>query len=236
MVQLTVLNSYYSVPNILRGHFLTKPTPPVLSILETTRDQVQLATDLSFAKQYAVFFCSFILLAYIVAWIRQDTRSELDILRSEICAKVPASPACKHPEVLTLIDTVATKHNVPTRLITGIYFAESTLWINFNKPPCSQYHNWAWLKWRKFHDNSVEYYSTNRKRPDANGCWLYRFDSFEWATLMSLTLSKWYHTCFRDNKLPENQTKCISWAYVWAPDKAEQSWINRVSVFYPNSK
>jgi hypothetical protein len=127
MVQLTVLNSYYSVPNILRGHFLTKPTPPVLSLMETTRDQVQLATDLSFAKQYAVFFCSFILLAYIVAWIRQDTRSELDILRSEICAKVPASPACKHPEVLTLIDTVATKHNVPTRLITGIYFAESTL-------------------------------------------------------------------------------------------------------------
>lgn len=62
------------MPNILRGHFTNKPYPvDTRSIQERTRDQVQLVSDLSFAKQYAVFFCSFILLAYIVAWIRQDT-------------------------------------------------------------------------------------------------------------------------------------------------------------------
>lgn len=221
---------------MLKLHLLPKPPAPVLSVQEQTRDKIQLATDINFAKSYAVFFCSFILLIYLVAWIKQDTRSELTKLRAEICDKVPSSPACKHPEVLELIDTVATKHNVPTRLITGIYFAESTLWINFNKEPCSQYHNWAWLKWRKFKDGRpTEYYQANRRKPDSNGCWLYKFESFEQATeSLALTLSRWYHTCFRDNKLPENQTKCISYAYVWAPDVPEQSWINRVSLFYPN--
>lgn len=78
-----------------------------------------MTTDISFAKSYAVFFASFILLTYLVAYIKQDTRSELDILasdvnlsqlKSEICSAVPASALCKNPTVLPLVDSIATKH------------------------------------------------------------------------------------------------------------------------------
>lgn len=223
-----------SMPNVLRGQFLTKPYPSdTRSIQERTRDQVQMTTDISFAKSYAVFFASFILLTYLVAYIKQDTRSELDILKSEICSAVPASALCKNPTVLPLVDSIATKHGVPTRLIVWIYNAESTLWTHFNKPACAGYRNWAGLKWRKFHDNSVQYYQENRRKPDSNWCWLYKFDSFEQATeSLALTLSRGYSSCLKDKWTASEQTKCISYAYVWDPNKAEQSWISRVSRFY----
>ncbi len=217
---------------MLKLHLLPKPPAPIRSIQERTQEQVALHTDIEFMKAYATFFVIFISLAYLFNAMRiqlqEDTVSDIMKLKQEICDTVPASALCINPRPLYVMDEIAQAHQVPVRLLVGIYFAESTLGTRFNRPQCSSYRNWSWLKWRKFPNWSVQYYSTDRSKPDSNWCWLYKFDSFEEATTaLALTISLGYRTC-------NNDTTCISYAYVGKPNVAEASWIRNVSRFYPN--
>lgn len=223
------------MPNILKLEFLSNKPADLRTLQERTADRVAFHTDINFAKSYAVFFLSFVLLSYLVAALKTDTRSELDILKQEICDTVPESPLCIHPDPLIKLDAIATQHGISPRLLTGIYFAESRLWTHFSKPACASYHNWWWMKWKKSDQSPAVFYQADRSKPDANGCWLYEFESFEEATTsLAKTLSLWFKWCFQ-HILEEEQTKCISYAYVGNPSVAEQSWINRVSQFYPTT-
>lgn len=69
-------------------------------------------------------------------------------------------------------------------------------------------------------------YAANRKKPDKNGCWLYRFTSVEQATESLVnTLAIGYKGC-------DHKVSCIAYAFVGDPNVAEPSWINRVGKFY----
>jgi len=101
---------------------------------ERIREREGVARDIAFAKVYALFFfCFFILVALgskIIEWSNRDT---LPKLHAEICAHSSASPLCKDFELLERVSSIAQKKDVPTRLIIGIWNAESTLGTHFNK-------------------------------------------------------------------------------------------------------
>lgn len=112
---------------------------------------------------------------------------------------------------------------VPFWIALWIMNAESTLGKNYAKWCNSTYNNWWGIKWKKLDDG------TNVKDqpiPDANGCWMYRFDSMDdYFQSKANTLWIGYKACFsRDNPI-----RCISFAYVWDPNIAETSWINNVA-------
>lgn len=68
--------------------------------------------------------------------------TDIDTLHSEICHKVPESPLCDDIELLRRIDSIGREKGVPTRLLVGISFAESTIGTHFNKSACKSYNNW----------------------------------------------------------------------------------------------
>jgi len=146
-------------------------------------------------------------------------------LHAKICQKTSKSPLCEDIEILRRIDSIAREKGVPTGLIIGIMFAESTLGINFNKEVCAHYNNPYGIKGRKYDTGKVEWYTKTKWRPDENGCWLYKFDSIDEATYsLANTISIGYKSC-------NNSVRCLSYSYVWHPDVAEESWIKRVSQF-----
>ena len=229
----------HTMCDIRKLHFLPKPISPVTSLQESTRERALTAANISFAKTYATLLASFVLLSYIVAWTTQAKVSDIleptPSLHEEICDRVPDSPLCSEPKLFDSLESIASEHWVPARLLAGIYFAESRLWTHFSSEPCSSYNNWWGMKWKKTSAAPAVFYQENRRKPDPQGCWLYRFNSFEEATeSLAKTLSLAYTSCLSPQLPNENQTKCISYAYVGSPQVAEQSWINRVSLFYPN--
>lgn len=198
---------------------------PVMTRAERLQDQAQLQKDIWFAKVYWLFLLSMFLLATIAATFREDPDS-IETIHAEICDHNQKSPLCADLSLLKRVDTIASKKKVPTRLVIGIWNAESTLGTNFNKWACASYNNWAWLKGRKFDDGRVEMYAVNRRKPDKNGCWLYRFDSVEQATESLVnTIAIGYKGC-------AHKTECIAYDFVGNPNVAERSWIQRVEKFY----
>lgn len=148
------------------------------------------------------------------------------ILHDEICASVPSSPLCKDRELLNRVESIAEDKGVPVRLIIGIMFAESTLATNYNKPECKWHNNPYGIKWRKYDDGKVVWYTKTKGRPDEHGCWLYRFSSIEEATYsLANTISIGYAGC-------NNSVICLSYKYVWNPEVSEKSWVDRVAKFY----
>lgn len=149
-------------------------------------------------------------------------------LHAKICQKTSKSPLCEDIEILRRIDSIAREKWVPTGLIIGIMFAESTLSTNYNKPACKSYNNPYGIKGRKYDNGKVEWYTKTIGRADENGCWLYKFDSIDEATYsLANTISIWYKGC-------NNSVRCLAFSYVWHPDVAEESWIKRVSQFLQN--
>lgn len=151
--------------------------------------------------------------------------NNIETLHAKICQTTSKSPLCEDIEILRRIDTIGREKWVPAWLLVGIMFAESTLATNYNKPACKSYNNPYWIKGRKYDNGKVEWYTKTKGRADSNGCWLYKFDSIDEATYsLANTISLGYGKC-------KNDVRCISFAYVWHPEVAEQSWINRVSQF-----
>jgi uncharacterized FlgJ-related protein len=129
-----------------------------------------------------------------------------------------------------MVDRVASEKWVPTRLVVGIANAESSIWLNFNKWACSGYNNWFGLKGRKYDDGKVVMYALNRKKPDSNGCYLYKFSTLEeWVRSLVNTISMWYKGC-------KNDVKCISYDYCGDPAVSEKSWVSNVERFYKPEK
>lgn len=206
-------------------HFTKYPDIQPMTRKERIENRKALAHDLNFMKIYA--FTLFLFFFSLAIGSKMFWSDDLEILHDEICASSAKSPLCSDYKLLERIDIIAKKKNVPTRLIVGIWNAESSVGTNFNKNECSKYNNWAWLKWKMDNNGNVTMYAVNRKKPDANWCYLYRFDSVEKMTeSLSNTLSIGYKWCNMD-------VRCISRAYVWDPEKEEQSWINNVWKYYP---
>lgn len=95
-------------------HFLPKPELPKMTPREIRIERLNFERDIGFMKVYALFLFSFISLAYIVQWITHDPLGDL---HTEICAHVQNSPLCKSFDTLAMVDEVARKKNVPTRLV-----------------------------------------------------------------------------------------------------------------------
>lgn len=197
------------------------------------QSRLQIQRDYRKAKFFILYAIGMLALLTVCAiWeatkaeAQEPTIPDIVLLHEEICDKVPISPLCTNTDLLEEIDSIASKKNVPTRLLVGIMYAESSLATNYNKPICKIRNNPYWIKWRKFDDWHVEWFTKNRKA-DKDGCWLYHFKSIEEATESLInTLSIWYKLC-------ENKTTCIAYNYVGRPDIAESSWISRVAKFYP---
>lgn len=77
-------------------------------------ERLNFERDIGFMKVYALFLATFISLAYIVQWIAYDPIGDL---HTEICAHSSNSPLCKDFALLERVDTIASKKNVPTRLV-----------------------------------------------------------------------------------------------------------------------
>ena len=207
---------------------LKKEYPPYVPTPEEIKsDQEDWKMQKTFFVGYIAFFAILMLIIWIVGLARADEQKDSpERILSEICAHKPNSPLCIHPFVLEKVQKIADKKNVPIRLILWIWNAESSLWTNFSNWTCAKYHNWAGLKGKKFDDGSVEYYQANRKKPDENGCWLYRFWSFEEGTeALVNTIALGYEAC-------DHKVTCIAYAFVGNPDVAEESWIRNVEKFY----
>lgn len=203
-------------------HFITKPEAPIMTRKERIENQKLYERWTRELKQY---FCAFMLIPLFILFFREDPDS-VKTLHQEICQIQPKSPLCTDIRSLEILNTIATRKWVPTRLMLWIYNAESSLWINFNKKECYAYYNWAGLKGKMDDSGKVTMYATNRKKPDKNGCWLYRFSSWEEAVnSLANTLSIGYRAC-------KMKTRCIAYDYVWKPDIAEESWIRNVEIFY----
>ena len=91
-----------------------------------------------------------------------------------------------------------------------------------------------------YHNITVTIYTAKKKKtddgksvrdqkiPDANGCYLYKFESIDdyWISKVN-TIRYGYKGCINSN----TPIKCLSFAYVGDRNVAEQSWINNVSIF-----
>lgn len=150
-------------------------------------------------------------------------------LMQKVCELVPTSPLCNNWELLKTFSDTAQKRNVPTWLIVGIAYAESDIGTNFhhtNRPDCRENtFNWYWAKAR--HDGIR---GRNEWQKIWHGCYLYKFKSME-DGIQSIvnTIGVGYKGCLSKEKPIE----CISYAYVWAVDKPNPEWVQRVAKFIP---
>lgn len=199
------------------------------------QDQEKTRRDVRFMWAYFLFIFVPLILASMVFWGSETPtasattmqRENLQVLHKEICDRQPRSPICNNGDILKMVDEVAYRHWVPTRLMIWIFNAESSVGVGFaGNGACNNYHNWSGLKGKKLENWEVEWYSEDRSKPDKNGCWLYQFKSFEeHVEALANTLSIGYKWC-------NMKTVCIAYNYVGHPDKAEQSWIDNVEKFY----
>lgn len=150
---------------------------PTMTRAERLAERVETERQVLFVKFYGL---GVLILIFMIGFVKiVFAEDDLQTLHAEICQAVPKSPLCEDFEDLRTVDTLAKKKGVPTRLLVGIWNAESTIGTRFNKAVCYSYYNWAGLKGKKFDDGRVEMYADNRRKPDANGCWLYKFKSWE---------------------------------------------------------
>jgi len=213
-------------------YFLPPPPRREMTRRERMAERLLIEKDLQIAKQYAIGIIA-IFIASIFVWIATATptgttmthKEILETVHAKICTRTPDSILCLDRGILEKMQTITTAKKVPFELVIWIAFAESSLHTNYNRPICKEYNNLWGLKGYKRDNWKLEWYD-NRNGSDKNWCWLYRFESIEQGTeAISNTLALWYTKC-------EMSVKCIAYNYVWKPDIAEQSWIDRVWIFY----
>lgn len=209
-------------------HFLPYPETPILTRQERLYQRQLWSRDLQMMKTYGLLVIGIFLTCYIGSLFASlnDWKEEKASLHQKICQERKDSVFCTDTELFDRYVEASHKKWVPPGLVFGIMFAESSLHTNYNKPVCKSYNNPFWLKWYKQDDWRLDWYTQNRGRADAQGCWLYKFASLEeWLNGLLNTISMGYKKC-------ENDVTCISYAYVGDPNKAEESWIGRVNKFY----
>lgn len=132
------------------------------------------------------------------------------------------SPLCNNWQLYNSMKWISEAYNVPFSIALGITYAESHIWVNYAWWCNAGYNNWGGVKWRIWQD----WKAIKDQVIPQNWCWVYRFGSVEdyWQSKMR-TLQK-YNSCFSKGK----PITCISYAYVWNANEAEQSWISRVSL------
>lgn len=156
---------------------------------------------------------------------------ELDELFNNVCKAKPSSPICNRETFDKLYkiteDRLPWKNFFP--ILLGITNAESSLGTAYAKNNngwfCTGYNNLWWIKWKKTDDGkSVR----DQKIPDANGCYLYKFDSIDdyWISKVN-TIRYGYKGCINSN----TPIKCLSYAYVGDRNVSEASWVRNVSIF-----
>ena len=144
-----------------------------------------------------------------------------------ICELSPDSPMCNDWEMLMDLKDVAEKRWTDYRLLLGIMYGESHIWVNFKPYKCKVTNNWAGLKGRKYDDGTtserynIQYQSLTGM--DLEWCWLYYFDDVH-TFFESLANTIWigYAKCNDD-------PYCIMKSYVWHESAA---WISNVYKFY----
>lgn len=170
--------------------------------------------------------------ATVSDFINSQQLEYISHLQNLVCDYQKNSPLCTEDWLIEKL-YILTEERLPWKnffpILLGITNAESSLWLNFAKDrvwwTCVWRNNWWWVKWRKTDTwESVK----DQKIPDQYGCYLYKFDSIEdyWISKVN-TIRYWYKGCV-DSKTP---VRCLSYAYVWDWNVAEESWIRNVSIF-----
>lgn len=156
---------------------------------------------------------------------------ELDELFNKVCYAKPSSPVCDRATFDRLYKI--TEERIPWKnffpILLGITNAESSLGTAYAKNNkwgfCTGYNNLGWIKWKKTDDwKSIR----DQKIPDANGCYLYKFESIDdyWISKVN-TVRYGYKGCVNS----PTPIRCISFSYVGDKNVAEKSWIKNVSIF-----
>lgn len=145
----------------------------------------------------------------------------------KICELSPESPMCNDWEMLMDLKDVAEKRGTDYRLLLGIMYGESHIWVNFKPYKCKATNNWAWLKGRKYDDwTTSEWYNIQYQSltwMDLEWCWLYYFeDVHTFFESLANTIGIGYAKCNDD-------PYCIMKSYVWHDSAA---WISNVYKFY----
>lgn len=150
---------------------------------------------------------------------------ETDKVMDKICELSKESPMCWDWEMLNDLIQVANQRQVDYKLLLGIMYAESHIWINFKPYKCNITNNWAWLKGRKYDDRTMsEWYNEQYQNLnlDLEGCWLYYFEDIHtFFESLANTISLWYSKCNED-------VYCIMKSYVWHESGA---WVRNVYLF-----
>lgn len=164
----------------------------------------------------------------------------LDKLHKIVCKKQINSPLCKDKELFGRLYHI-TEERLPMKQFYPILIwmtnAESSLWLDYAKDKvwgtCIGRNNWGGAKYM-INDNNTRVYKRNLNwfdytyPRDQYDCNLFPFESVEeyWKSKVNW-IRYWYKGCI-DSPTP---IKCISFAYVWDRNTAEQSWIDNVSHF-----
>lgn len=135
-------------------------------------------------------------------------------LYEKVCEKKPNSPICKDKELFERLQKITeerTDKPYMFAMLLGISNSESSLGTNYTPHAgCANYNNFGGIKWRKTDDGES---IRDQPIPQADGCWLYKFESYEdyWISKVN-TIRHGYTGCLVDN--PNIALQCISKWYV----------------------
>lgn len=169
----------------------------------------------------------------------------LEKLHTKICQKQINSPLCKDRALFDRLYQI-TEERLPWKnffpILIWMTNAESSLWLDFAKDniggTCIGRNNWGGAKYKINDDNTREYSRSYNwflywskyswRFVDQYGCNLFPFMSIDEYWISKTNWIKYGYKWCIDSKTP---IRCLSYAYVWRPDVAEQSWIDNVSYF-----
>ena len=137
------------------------------------------------------------------------------------------SPLCNNRWLYNKLEIISENKWVPFRLMIGISYAESHIWINFNPQKCNIANNRAGIKWEKFDNWKTVMFNQDTSKK-VEWCWLYKFNDTEHmrnSFANSLSMSYFNSWC--------TEPKCISKFWVWARWPIKWEWVWRVNLFRP---
>ena len=162
----------------------------------------------------------------------KSENQNLKKIHEKICAIQPKSPLCEDFALLERLEKITTDripdnpHIFP--ILLGITNSESSLGTNYAPHAgCANYNNFGGIKWRKTDDGkSVR----DQTIPQADGCWLYKFESYEdyWISKVN-SIRYGYAGCLVDN--PTTALQCISKWYVRGNWTVKPEWVRNASIF-----
>lgn len=114
------------------------------------------------------------------SWVTYDQETKpitkYNKLNNHICQATKNSPLCNNIKLVKELEIISKNRGVDFMLMLGITYAESNIWTNYAKGCSSEYYNMWGIKWRINNDWSK---TKDQKIPDKNGCWIYKFKSYE---------------------------------------------------------